>query len=149
MISDRIKRLARFAVASSALLLIQGLFATHAAWAGCNHQVRSRMDSSFEFDRIDELIVARPELVSSDDATRNPDWPGAPNRQAPCSGMNCSSQTPSPSSTALPEYRNIDQWGNLGMRTIVDGACPNTRWIEESISILSGYKPAIFHPPPN
>jgi len=148
MRSDRLKRLAPFGIGALVLLLIQGLFAPRLAWAGCNHLVVSRFDSSLDFNRLDELVVARSVSISADDAARSPLGPGVPERRTPCTGMNCSSRVPLPASTVSPEPRNVDQWGALGAPLVLEPALALHRSIEKPTSGRSGYKPSIFHPPP-
>ncbi len=148
MTSDRLKRLARFGIGALVLLLIQGFSAPRLAWAGCNHLVVSRFDSSLDFNRLDELLTARSASVSADDLAQSPLGPGVPERRTPCSGMNCSSRAPLPASTVSPEPPNVDQWGALGARLVREPLLALDRSNEQPTSGRAGYKPSIFHPPP-
>ncbi|MGO9468835.1 MAG: hypothetical protein ACLQIB_34385 [Isosphaeraceae bacterium] len=148
MRSDRLKRLARFGIGGLMLLLIQGFIAPRLAWAGCNHLVVSRFDSSLDFNQLDELVVGRSVSVSPDDRARSPLGSRLPERQTPCSGMSCSSQAPLPMSTGSPEPRNIDQWGNVSALPVLEPGCAPDRGIEQRHLDQSEYKPSIFHPPP-
>jgi len=148
MRSARLKRLARSGIGALVLLLIQGFFAPRLVWAGCNHLVVSRFDSSLDINRLDELVVARSVSVSANDVARPPLGPGVPERRTPCSGMSCSSRVPLPASTVSPELRNVDQWGALGAPVVREPALALDRSNEQPTSGRSGYKQSIFHPPP-
>ena len=148
MRSDRLKRLARSGIGVLALLLIQGFSAPRLAWAGCNHLVVSRLDSSMDFNRLDELVPARSASFSADDPARSPLGPGVPERRTPCTGMSCSSRAPLPASTVSSEPRNVDQWGALGALVVPEPLLALDRSHEQPISGRAGYKPSIFHPPP-
>jgi hypothetical protein len=148
MWSLHLKRLARSGIGALVLLLIQGFLAPRVASAGCNHLVVSRFDSSLDFNRLDELVVARSVSVAAGDAARSPLGQSVPDRRTPCSGMNCSTRVPLPASTVSPEPRNVDQSAALGAPLVLEPALAPDGFNEHPTLGRSGYKASIFHPPP-
>jgi hypothetical protein len=148
MKSDRLQRLAQLGTGALLLLSFQGVFAPRAACAGCNHLVVSRFDLAVDFNRIDELGVARSVSVSADQMTRYLLAPDRPERPASCSGMSCSDHVPLPISTTLPQPRNIDQWVALGAPLVLEPEVAFNCSNELVPPGCSGYKSTIFHPPP-
>jgi hypothetical protein len=144
MRSIRSERLAWLATGALVLLVLHGLGAQRSAWAGCNHLVASRSDSLLKFDQLDELIQGKSVALSSDDGTQDSQ---RPNRDKPCSGVNCSSRVPLPVSTASQGPEGSDQWGALATLAVVLSPSRATRPFDEPGPHASGQAASIFHPP--
>jgi hypothetical protein len=131
------------------LLLVDGVGASRSAWADCNHLVTSRSDRSFEFNRLDTLLLVDSQAALSDDVAQDPRGPGQPRpkRRLPCSGPSCSGRVPLPVSTVAQEREDFDQWGALSARAMLPTESPAGHIIDEPAPRLFEPADPIFHPP--
>ncbi len=133
--SDR--RLARWGTGAILLLVLHGFAAPSSAWAGCNHLVGSQTDPMSKVTRLDDLVTG-----GTADGQPAPE-----RRQAPCSGMSCSSSTPLPVSTANPLPERSDQWGDVSAPVISRDTCHHGRIIDQPAPRGSHEPTSVFHPP--
>jgi hypothetical protein len=133
------KRLARLGTGAFLLLWVHGFYAPSAAWAACNHLVTAQSDPFFNLTRLDALIVG--------DSVKSPLEQPVPARRMPCSGLACSSSTPSPASTISPEPNGSDQWGTLGVLVVFEVTSPPVTINDPTAPHSAAERTSIFHPP--
>jgi hypothetical protein len=138
------KRLMPLATGTLLALLVSGAGMPRSAWAGCNHLVNSRFDTSFNLDLLDELTPGNP---VSHSAQNHAERSQGPRRDRPCSGLSCSGRVPLPVSTSSQKSESSDQWMALASPSVELSSGADARRSDDSGLLPIRQADSIFHPP--
>jgi hypothetical protein len=142
------QRLVRMAAGALMLLLVQGLYLSSDAYAGCSHLVGAQSDPRLDLRLLDDVVVPGFSYSVPVDAYFPGEGP-APGRPSPCSGLSCSSPTPLQPSGASPEPIGSDQWGAVDKLVTLESQSAHAMAVDDTVVASRRRACSIFHPPPS
>ena len=140
-------RLAKLGAGAFSLLLLHGLYAPTAAWAGCQHDVVAPRVAVSARHGLDDLIATTTPSATEDGPAQSRPERSLPGRRLPCSGLSCSSRIPLPVSAVSGGMGEAHQWGDVTTFVILYPASPRAGMPDECAPLPAGQCSSIFHPP--